>query len=137
MLQQFLTAEYLIAFVNSIFRMSTPLIFCAMGALIADHAGTMNMALEGIMLTASFTAVFFSALTNSVWGGILGAILGGAYIVILIQFLRNESPHFRMIFHHEDGGASFQEREADRLGLCLGHFLLWRLDGLRLLQRQK
>lgn len=87
MLQQFLTAEYLIAFVNSILRMSTPLIFCAMGALIADHAGTMNMALEGIMLTASFTAVFFSALTNSVWGGTLGAILGGIIISALLAYL--------------------------------------------------
>ena len=67
----------------------------------------------------------------------LGAILGGTYIVILIQFFCNEGTHFRMIFHHEDGGASFQEGEADRLSLCLEHFLLWRLDGLRLLQRQK
>lgn len=87
MFAQFFTQEYIIAFINSILRMSTPLIFCAMGALIADHAGTMNMALEGIMLTASFTAVLFSALTNSVWGGILGAVLGGAIVAALLAYL--------------------------------------------------
>lgn len=87
MFAQFFTQEYIIAFINSILRMSTPLIFCAMGALIADHAGTMNMALEGIMLTASFTAVFFSALTGSVWGGVLGAVLGSVVIAGLLAYL--------------------------------------------------
>ena len=87
MFQQFLTPEYIIAFINSILRMSTPLIFCAMGALIADHAGTMNMALEGIMLTASFTAVFFSAMTSSVWGGLLGAVIGGVIVSALLAYL--------------------------------------------------
>lgn len=67
--------------------MSTPLIFCAMGALIADHGGTMNMALEGIMLMASFMAVLFSAWTNSVWGGLVGALIGGAIISALLAYL--------------------------------------------------
>lgn len=87
MFEQFLTQEYIIAFVNSILRMSTPLIFCAMGALIADHAGTINMALEGIMLTASFTAVALSAATHSAWGGIVGAIAGGVFISLLLAYL--------------------------------------------------
>lgn len=87
MFEQFLTQEYIIAFINSVLRMSTPLIFCAMGALIADHAGTINMALEGIMLAASFTAVAFSALTHSVWGGIAGALIGGAFISLLLAYL--------------------------------------------------
>lgn len=84
---QFFTQDYIIAFINSILRMSTPLIFCAMGALIADHGGTMNMALEGIMLMASFMAVLFSAWTNSVWGGLIGALIGGAIISALLAYL--------------------------------------------------
>lgn len=87
MFSQFLTQEYLIAFVNSILRMSTPLIFCAMGALIANHAGAINMALEGIMLTASLTAVVFSALTHSVIGGLAGAVAGGLLISLILAWL--------------------------------------------------
>ena len=87
MLEQFLTQEYIVSFLASIFRMATPLIFCAMGALIANHAGTINMALEGIMLTASFTAVAFSALTHSVLGGLVGAVLGGFAISALLAYL--------------------------------------------------
>lgn len=87
MLEQFLTLDYLIAFLISVIRMSTPLIFCALGALIAGHAGTINMALEGIMLMASLIAVVFSALTQSVIGGIAGALLGGLIISLLFVYL--------------------------------------------------
>ena len=38
-MSQFLTSDYLIAFLFSVIRMSTPIIFCALGALIASHAG--------------------------------------------------------------------------------------------------
>lgn len=86
MFEQFFSQDYMVAFLNSIIRMSTPLIFCAIGALIADHAGTMNMALEGIMLSASFAAVYFSALTSSVWGGIIGALFGGCIISSLLAY---------------------------------------------------
>lgn len=67
--------------------MSTPLIFCAMGALIADHAGAMNMALEGIMLMSSFTAVLFSAWTDSILGGIVGALAGGIVMAAILAYL--------------------------------------------------
>jgi simple sugar transport system permease protein len=87
MLEQFFTLEYLTSFLISVIRMSTPLIFCALGALIANHAGIINMALEGTMLMASLVAVVISALTTSVLGGILGAILGGLFISLLFAYL--------------------------------------------------
>ena len=76
-MSQFLTVDYLISFLFSVIRMSTPIIFCALGALIANHAGAINMALEGIMLTASLIAVMFSAWLQSCWAGLLGAVIGG------------------------------------------------------------
>ncbi len=87
MLEQFLTWDYLVSFLVSVIRMSTPLIFCALGALIANHAGTINMALEGIMLMASLMAVVFSAITQTVIGGILGAVLGGLLMSLLFAYL--------------------------------------------------
>lgn len=87
MFEQFFTQEYLIAFANSIVRMATPLIFCAMGALVANHANTINMALEGVMLSAAFSAVVFSAWTGTVLGGILGALVGGLLITAILAYL--------------------------------------------------
>ena len=75
-MSQFLTSDYLIAFLFSVIRMSTPIIFCALGALIASHAGAINMALEGIMLTASLLAVMFSGWLQNCWAGLLGGVLG-------------------------------------------------------------
>lgn len=80
MLSEFLTAEYLIPFAYSIIRMATPIIYCAMGALISKHAGSVNMAMESIMLTAALTGAVISAYTQSIIGGLIGAMLGGLLI---------------------------------------------------------
>lgn len=87
MFAQFLTQEYLIDFFYSIIRMSTPLIYCAMGALISKQAGAINMALEGIMLTAALIAVAFSAWTQTVIFGLVGAILGGLLISFILAYM--------------------------------------------------
>jgi simple sugar transport system permease protein len=58
-----------------------------MGALISNQAGSVNMAMEGIMLTSALTAVFLSALTHSVWGGLLGAIAGGLIISFILAYM--------------------------------------------------
>lgn len=87
MFAQFFTGDYLIDFFYSIIRMSTPLIYCAMGALISKQAGAINMALEGIMLTASLTAVIFSAMTHTVIFGLIGAVAGGMFISFILAYM--------------------------------------------------
>lgn len=87
MLSQFFSKAYLIPFAFSIIRMSTPLIYCAMGALISKQAGSINMAMEGIMLTAALTAVIFSAITHTVIGGLIGAMIGGLLISFLLAYM--------------------------------------------------
>lgn len=49
------------AFVATIIRISTPIILAALGGLIADRAGVVNIALEGMMLAAAFTGVAVGA----------------------------------------------------------------------------
>ena len=58
-----------------------------MGALISKHAGAINMAMEGIMLTASLLAVIFSAMTGTVIMGLVGAIIGGLLISFLLAYM--------------------------------------------------
>lgn len=87
MFAQFFTQEYLIDFFYSIIRMSTPLVYCAMGTLISRQSGALNMALEGIMLTASLLAVAFSAATHTVFFGMVGAVLGGLLISFVLAYM--------------------------------------------------
>ncbi len=83
----FFTLDYLTDFGFSVIRMSTPLIYCAMGALISMHAGQINMAMEGILLSSSLIGVLFSAWTHSLWGGVLGAIVGGIIISLVMGYM--------------------------------------------------
>lgn len=61
-------------FVYSIFRVTTPLLFASMGAVISDIAGVPNIALEGLMLMAAFAGMYFSFLFQSAAMGLLMAL---------------------------------------------------------------
>lgn len=62
-------------FFYSIFRVTTPLLFASMGAVISDVAGVPNIALEGMMLIAAFAGMFFSYFFESALAGLLFALL--------------------------------------------------------------
>ncbi len=57
----------------STLRVSTPLLFAALGGLYSERAGVINIALEGLMLVGAFGAAVGTYATHSPW---LGAILG-------------------------------------------------------------
>ncbi len=82
-----ITPEFIQTLLFSIIRMSTPIIFASMGALVSRHAGINNIAIEGIMLTASLTGVAISALTQSVLLGVLGAMVGGVVIASILAYM--------------------------------------------------
>ena len=55
------------SFFYSILRVTTPIVFAAMGMVVANTAGIPNIALEGIMLIAAFVGMMASALSSSAW----------------------------------------------------------------------
>lgn len=61
-------------FLYAILRVTTPLLFAAMGAVISDVAGVPNIALEGLMLMAAFSGMLFSYFTQSALLGLFAAI---------------------------------------------------------------
>ena len=71
-------------FVASVLRISTPLILPALGGLLSELAGVINIALEGIMLVAAFTGVIVSAYTQSVGMGVLAGIVVGVLFSSLL-----------------------------------------------------
>jgi len=74
------------AFVYSVIRVTTPILFAALGALITDLAGVINIALEGIMLTSAFFGVLISAFTQNVWLGLLAGVISGIAIALLLGY---------------------------------------------------
>lgn len=54
-----------------------PLLVAAIGELVSERAGVLNLGLEGMMLSGAFTAVLGSLLTGSPWLGALAGVSGG------------------------------------------------------------
>jgi simple sugar transport system permease protein len=64
-------------------RMTAPLLFAAMGGLVSERSGIMNIALEGFMIIGAFTAVLGTYYLHSPWIGLLcGMAAGGAGALI-------------------------------------------------------
>lgn len=81
-LKSILSAQYLF----SIIRVTTPLLFASMAAVVIRRAGIICIAFEGMMLFAAFGGVLGSALTQSVLGGIACGVLFGMLIAMIYAY---------------------------------------------------
>jgi len=70
----------------SVLRVSTPILFATLGALISDKAGVMNIALEGIMLIAALSGVVFSAISGSAGVGLFAAVVAGGLVGLFLAY---------------------------------------------------
>ena len=72
------------AFGFSVIRVTTPIIFAALAALITNKAGVMNIALEGIMLMSAFFGTVVSAYTQSALWGVIAAVAAGITVAMIM-----------------------------------------------------
>ncbi len=72
-----------ISLIYATFRAATPLIITAIGGLIAERSGIINIALEGKMLMGAFAAVVVSYYTGNPWLGVIGAIVAGGVMALI------------------------------------------------------
>ena len=76
---------------ESTLRVSTPLIFAALGGMFSERSGVINIALEGMMLVGAFAAAVGTLATHSPWlgsawgvgAGVLLALLYGVFVIRL------------------------------------------------------
>ena len=81
-----LTYIFSFSFFRSIMRVTTPILFATLGSVIAERAGTSNIALEAIMLFSALFGALGSGMTGSVAVGFLCAIAGGLLITVMLSF---------------------------------------------------
>jgi len=61
----------------AILRVMTPILLPALGVAISELAGSVNIALEGIMLMSAFFGVIVSVFTGSLWLALLAGLAAG------------------------------------------------------------
>lgn len=67
-----------ITFVVAVLQTATPLVFAAVGGLLSERSGVMNIALEGFMLIGAFTSVAGTHYLGDPWLGLLCGVLAAA-----------------------------------------------------------
>ncbi len=64
--------------------LSVPLVFGALGGVIGERAGVVNVAIEGQLLLGAFSAAVLSSITGSPFVGLLGAMVGGVLVASVL-----------------------------------------------------
>jgi simple sugar transport system permease protein len=69
--------------VQSMLTAATPLTLGALSGILCERAGIINIAIEGMMLSAALAAVAFAGIFNSLWMGLLAASLVGGIMAAI------------------------------------------------------
>jgi len=95
MLQQIFTISFITGFLASTLRMASPILITALGEMVNERAGIMNLGIEGIMILGAFTGFVVAFETGNpflgfICGGIAGAILGLLMGVVSVRYQANQ-----------------------------------------------
>ena len=64
--------------------LSVPIVFGALGGVIGERAGVVNIAIEGQLLAGAFTAAFVGSVTRSPFAGLVAAIVSGVLVALVL-----------------------------------------------------
>ncbi|MEX0953688.1 MAG: ABC transporter permease [Rhizobiaceae bacterium] len=66
---------------------ATPLLIAAIGELVVERSGVLNLGVEGMMIMGAVTGFAIAFTTGSPWLGLVAAIIVGALFSLLFAFL--------------------------------------------------
>ena len=85
-MSRFFSMLWQTAFFFSILRITAPILFAALGAVVSEKAGCSNIGLEGIMMISALFGALFAYWTQSWLAGVIAAMLIGALVAFMIGF---------------------------------------------------
>ncbi|MBF7084116.1 ABC transporter permease [Desulfallas sp. Bu1-1] len=79
--------EILVAILATAVTAGTPILYAALGEILAERAGVLNLGVEGMMLAGAVSGFIFATKTSSPWTGLLIAMLAGGLLAAIHAFL--------------------------------------------------
>lgn len=64
--------------------LAVPLVFGALGGVLGERAGVVNIAIDGQLLFGAFGAAIVASLTGSPWAGLVAAMVAGMLVALLL-----------------------------------------------------
>ncbi len=80
-------AAILASVLATVIAAATPLLFAALGELVTEKSGVLNLGVEGMMLVGAVTAFAIAVVTGNLHVGVLGGALAGALMALLFGVL--------------------------------------------------
>ncbi|MEZ5480378.1 MAG: ABC transporter permease, partial [Thiolinea sp.] len=66
---------------------AVPLIFAALGELVVEKSGVLNLGVEGMMIVGAICGFMVAAETGLLWLGVLAAALAGMLMALIFGFI--------------------------------------------------
>ena len=85
-MSELFTEAFIISILAGTIRIATPLILAAVGELIAERAGVINLGVEGMMSMGCFVGFYITYETGSQSMGIAGAVVAAMMMSLIMAF---------------------------------------------------
>lgn len=72
---------------GSAIALATPIILGAMGGIMSERVGVVNIAIEGQLLTGAFVGSIVGSVTDSLWAGVIAAMIAAALLSMVLASL--------------------------------------------------
>jgi simple sugar transport system permease protein len=64
--------------------LAVPLVFGALGGVLGERSGVVNIAIDGQLLAGAFAAALVGSVTGSAWAGVAGAAVAGLLVAAIL-----------------------------------------------------
>ncbi|MEW5954445.1 MAG: ABC transporter permease [Bacillota bacterium] len=82
-----MTTDILIAILATAVTAGTPILFAALGEILAERSGVLNLGVEGMMLVGAISGFVIGVKTANPWLGLIMAMVAGGSMAMIHAFL--------------------------------------------------
>ncbi len=86
-MDEFFTGAVFLGILLATLRIATPLLLAALGELVCESSGVLNLSLEGTMTMGAFTGFYIANETGNLFLGLVAAAVGGMFLALIMALM--------------------------------------------------